>query len=119
MNSTRKMSGGKRGRKGTKKVGGKKTYKGGANSNMGMGNSGMGNSGMSNSGMGNSGMGMNSEEEQMGGKRNTRKNMSGGKRKASPWNKFVKKIFSEMRRKDKDASFGDALKEASKRKKEM
>ena len=55
-----------------------------------------------------------------GGKRKTRKNnMSGGKRKASPWNKFVKKIFSEMRRKDKDASFGDALKEASKRKKEM
>jgi hypothetical protein len=45
--------------------------------------------------------------------------MSGGKRKASPWNKFVKKIFSEMRRKDKDASFGDALKEASKRKSEM
>lgn len=56
-----------------------------------------------------------------GGKRKTRKNntMKGGKRKASPWNKFVKKIFSEMRRKDKDASFGDALKEASKRKKEM
>ena len=50
-----------------------------------------------------------------------RKNMtmSGGKRKASPWNKFVKKIFSEMRRKDKDASFGDALKAASKRKSEM
>ena len=57
----------------------------------------------------------------MGGKRRTRKNntMSGGKRKASPWNKFVKKIFQEMRRKDKDASFGDALKEASRRKKEM
>jgi hypothetical protein len=55
-----------------------------------------------------------------GGKRKTRKNvMMGGKRKASPWNKFVKKIFSEMRRKDKDASFGDALKEASKRKSEM
>jgi len=57
-----------------------------------------------------------------GGKRkNSRKNatMSGGKRKASSWNKFVKKIFSEMRRKDKDASFGDALKEASKRKSEM
>jgi hypothetical protein len=55
-----------------------------------------------------------------GGKRKTRKNvMMGGKRKASPWNKFVKKIFSEMRRKDKDATFGDALKEASKRKSEM
>lgn len=55
-----------------------------------------------------------------GGKRK-RNNMTmeGGKRKASPWNKFVKKIFSEMRRKDKDASFGDALKEASRRKSEM
>ena len=56
----------------------------------------------------------------MGGKRKTKKNvMMGGKRKASPWNKFVKKIFSEMRRKDKDATFGDALKEASRRKSEM
>jgi hypothetical protein len=45
--------------------------------------------------------------------------MTGGKRKASPWNKFVKKIFGEMRRKDKDASFSDALKEASRRKSEM
>ena len=49
-------------------------------------------------------------------KRSTRK-MSGGKRKASPWNKMVKKVFEEMRRKNKDASFGDALKEASRRKK--
>lgn len=49
-------------------------------------------------------------------KRSTRK-MSGGKRKASPWNKMVKKVFDEMRRKNKDASFGDALKEASRRKK--
>ena len=58
-----------------------------------------------------------------GGKRKgTRKNnmnMSGGKRKASPWNNLVKKVFQEMRRKDKNASFGDALKEASKRKKDM
>ena len=57
----------------------------------------------------------------MGGKRKgTRKNnMMGGKRKASPWNNLVKKVFQEMRRKDKEASFGDALKEASKRKKDM
>ena len=61
----------------------------------------------------------------MGGKRGkTRKmsggtscRMSGGKRKASPWNKLVKSVFDEMRRKDKSASFGDALKEASRRKK--
>ena len=50
----------------------------------------------------------------MGGRR-------GGKtRKASPWNLFVKKIFGEMKRKHgKGASFSDALKEASRRKKEM
>jgi len=47
----------------------------------------------------------------------SRKTQSGGKRKASPWNKFVKKVFEDMRKKDKKASFGDALKEASKRKK--
>ena len=40
-----------------------------------------------------------------------------GKRAASPWNQLVKRTFDEMRRKDKKASFGDALKEASKRKK--
>ena len=57
--------------------------------------------------------------EMMGGKKKKNMTMSGGKRKASPWNKFVKKIYSEMRRKDKDASFSDALKEASRRKKEM
>ena len=45
--------------------------------------------------------------------------MSGGKRKASPWNKFVKKVFTDLRRKDKDATFGDALKWASKHKSEM
>lgn len=68
-----------------------------------------------------------------GGKRKKNMDMEGGKRKkndmvmeggkrtrkASPWNKFVKKIFTEMRRKDKDATFGEALKEASRRKKEM
>ena len=45
--------------------------------------------------------------------------MMGGKRKASPWNKLVKKVFNEMRRKDKNATFSDALKAASKRKSEM
>jgi len=41
---------------------------------------------------------------------------SGGKRAASAWNKAVKRVFEEMRRKDRRASFGDALKEASRRK---
>ena len=52
-------------------------------------------------------------------KKNANSTMSGGKRKASPWNKFVKKVFSDMRRKDKKASFGDALKWASKHKSQM
>jgi hypothetical protein len=41
------------------------------------------------------------------------------KRKGSPWTDFVKKVHTEMKRKDKNASLGDAMKEASKRKKEM
>ena len=47
----------------------------------------------------------------------SRKTQKGGKRAASPWNKFVKKTYEEMKRKNSNASFGDALKEASKRKK--
>ena len=42
-----------------------------------------------------------------------------GTRKASPWNKFVKKVFEEGRKKDKGYSFSTALKEASRRKGEM
>jgi len=49
--------------------------------------------------------------------RSSRKTQGGGKRKASPWNKFVGRVYAEMKRKDRKASFGDALKEASKRKK--
>jgi hypothetical protein len=51
------------------------------------------------------------------GKRSSTRKMAGGRRKASSWNKMVKAVFTEMRRKDKSASFGDALKEASRRKK--
>lgn len=40
-----------------------------------------------------------------------------GSRKASPWNQAVKRVYQEMKRKDRNASFGDALKEASRRKK--
>lgn len=49
-------------------------------------------------------------------------NMVGGKRKSrklSPWNKFVKKVYHDMKAKDKSITFSEALKEASKRKKEM
>ena len=54
---------------------------------------------------------------------NSRRSMDGGKgkkRKASKWNLFTKKIFMEMKKKmGKKASFKMALKEASRRKKEM
>jgi len=39
------------------------------------------------------------------------------KRKPSAWNMLVMKVYKEMKAKDKNVSFGDALKEASKRKK--
>jgi hypothetical protein len=48
--------------------------------------------------------------------RKSRKTQSGGK-KMSSWNKAVKRVYEEMKRKDRNASFGDALKEASRRKK--
>lgn len=40
-------------------------------------------------------------------------------RKISKWTAFVKKIYQEMKKKNKDVKLGDAMKEASKRKKEM
>jgi len=39
-----------------------------------------------------------------------------GKRALSPWNKLVMSVYNEMKGRDKRVSFGDALKEASKRK---
>jgi hypothetical protein len=57
----------------------------------------------------------------MGGKRRnrTRRNKTeGGKRKGpSDWNKKVMGVYAEMKKKNKEASFRDALVEASKRKK--
>ncbi len=56
--------------------------------------------------------GMTRRRAQKGGRRRSRK--------ASPWNKFVQKIYQEMKRKQgKGASFSAALKEASRRKSEM
>jgi hypothetical protein len=51
----------------------------------------------------------------------TRKMKSGrkGTRKATPWTKFVKKIYTEMKKKDKNVKLGDAMKAASRRKSEM
>jgi hypothetical protein len=48
--------------------------------------------------------------------------MSGGAkktRKMPKWAQLVKKVHSELKRKNKGASLGDAMKEASRRKKEM
>ena len=39
------------------------------------------------------------------------------KKGPSEWNKGVMRVYGEMKRKDNSISFGDALKEASKRKK--
>ena len=45
--------------------------------------------------------------------------MNGGKRALTPWNKFVKKVYSEGKSKNSSYSFQEALKDASKRKSEM
>jgi len=42
-----------------------------------------------------------------------------GTRKLSKWTKFVKKVYMEMKKKDKNVKLGAAMKEASKRKNEM
>jgi len=52
------------------------------------------------------------QQKQDGGKK-TRK------AKGTPWTRFVKKIYDEMKRKDKNVKLGAAMKEASKRKNEM
>jgi len=70
------------------------------------------------------------KEEQEGGRKGTRKgkgNRKGrsqkakgkGTRKGTPWTRFVKKIYDEMKRKDKNVKLGAAMKEASRRKSEM
>jgi hypothetical protein len=42
-----------------------------------------------------------------------------GTRKVSKWTAFVKKIYLQMKKKNKNVKLGDAMKEASKRKNEM
>jgi hypothetical protein len=57
-----------------------------------------------------------------GRRRKTIKKMKGGRkgtRKFSKWTAFVKKIYSEMKKKNKNVKLGDAMKAASKRKSEM
>ena len=52
----------------------------------------------------------------------TRRHRKSGTRKSgkgTPWTAFVKKVYTEMKKKNKDAKLGDAMKEASRRKREM
>jgi hypothetical protein len=53
--------------------------------------------------------------KQRGGKRSTRKM---GK-KMTKWTEFVSKIHKELKRKNPNSKLGDAMKEASRRKREM
>jgi hypothetical protein len=76
---------------------------------------------------------MEKKEEQEGGRRRGTRRGKGkgsrkgrsqkakgkGTRKGTPWTRFVKKIYDEMKRKDKNVKLGAAMKEASKRKSEM
>jgi hypothetical protein len=43
---------------------------------------------------------------------------AGKSRKLSPWNKFVMKVFADMKKEKKDVKFRDALVRAAKLKKE-
>jgi hypothetical protein len=45
--------------------------------------------------------------------------MKGGKRGLTPWNIFVKKVYREGKSKNANYAFKDALRDASKRKREM
>ena len=47
----------------------------------------------------------------------SRKTQRGGKRAPSEWNLAVMRVYKELKAKKPDVKFGDALKEASKRKK--
>lgn len=50
-------------------------------------------------------------------RRTHRRRKEGGKRKMSDWNRFTKKVYEELKRKNKNVTFKAALKEASRRRK--
>lgn len=56
-------------------------------------------------------------KKQRSSRKAQRKTQSGGKRKASPWNMFVKGVYDEMKKENPEVSFKEALVEASKLKK--
>jgi hypothetical protein len=55
----------------------------------------------------------NRQEQDGGRRRKMRKT-----RKVGKWPQFVKKVYGDMKKKDKSATFTQAMKEASRRKKE-
>ena len=62
--------------------------------------------------------------QRKGSRKASRKTMKGGKkdskkgsRKGGDWAQSVKRVYAEMKRKDSSASLGDAMKEASRRRK--
>ena len=50
-------------------------------------------------------------------RKGSRKTQRGGKRGGNAWSQAVKRVYQEMKRKNSNATFSDALKEASRRKK--
>jgi hypothetical protein len=60
---------------------------------------------------------MATRKNRKGSRKANRKTQSGGKRKGSDWAKAVKRVYEELKRKDRKASLADAMKEASRRKK--
>jgi hypothetical protein len=56
--------------------------------------------------------------KQTGGKRGKRSTRKMGK-KMTKWTDFVSKIHKELKKKNPDSKLGDAMKEASRRKREM
>ena len=49
--------------------------------------------------------------------KSVKKGTKKAKRAPSAWNKLVMSVYKEMKAKNKDVKFGDALKEAAKRRK--
>jgi hypothetical protein len=54
------------------------------------------------------------KKEQEGGRRHKKMRKT---RKVGKWPQFVKKVYGDMKKKDKSATFRQAMKEASRRKK--
>jgi len=52
-----------------------------------------------------------------GSRKNRKAGSRKGSRKASNWAQSVKRVYEELKRKDRNAKLGDAMREASRRRK--